>query len=54
MSDMEEVKGAVSTADDAGENRQQPAAHPERLASLPLDALLYYVFYGDDGLRRLT
>ena len=52
MTDVEKVEVELSVESGATEKGGQSA--PERLAKLPLEALLYYVMYGDDGLTRLT
>lgn len=44
--------------DEAGkisaEQKQAPRAELDRMRTLPLDALLYYVLYGDERLTKLT
>ena len=53
MSDVEREE-LPSESDAAKELDSQWRANSARLSSLPIEALLYYVLYGDQALSRLT
>lgn len=53
MSNVEKEYLVLAEAD-AERKTDSPRADSDRLSRLPLDALLYYVLYGDEALTRLT
>jgi hypothetical protein len=52
MSDAEKID-SIASVEGVRQKREQQPASPARLAKLPLEALLYYVLYGDEELVRL-